>query len=142
MKKIAGESEINLYGWILLAIVFLLGIGIGVAASAQDAQSLAPVDPALSPRQTSRLTIEWAEVSDIKKLEDKAIEILRRTGAVTGERMTLQEARAYVRLGEDGQPNANGWTNIAVCLELVATDRLRGIVQAKVERVQIERVTP
>ena len=114
--------------------VILFGMLISHAAG-QDSH------PAFGAKQTSALTIE-TNTADIPKLEEKAIEILRRVGTVTGETMTLTEARAKVRVDANGSPDAKGRTDVARCVEIVVTDRLRGIVQTRVERVTVANTHP
>jgi hypothetical protein len=77
---------------------------------------------------TSVVTVEY-EVPDVPKLEAKAVEILRRVGTVTGEFVTLAQARAITRPG--------GVVDVARCWEIVSTDRLRGVVQARVTGVRV-----
>lgn len=79
-------------------------------------------------KATSVVTVEY-EVPDVPKLEAKAVEILRRVGTVTGETMTLVEARAITRPG--------GVVDVARCWEIVSMDRLRGMAQAKVIAVTV-----
>ena len=114
--------------------VILLGILISHAAG-QDSH------PAFGAKQTSVLTVE-TDTADIPKLEAKAIEILRRVGTVTGETMTLAEARAKVRVDANGNPDSKGRTDVARCVEIVVTDRLRGIVQTRVEGVTVANQHP
>lgn len=102
----------------IAAAFVLLGLAMFAAtvASAQD-------HPAFGTHHVSQLIVT-SDVPDVPKLEAKAVEILRRVGTVTGETMTLAEARAKVRI--------DGKTDVARCLEIVIIDRLRGIAQARV----------
>lgn len=122
------------------AAVVLLFIALAMLMWARDANSQETVPepavaehPAFGARHVSHLTVR-SNVADIPKLEAKAVEILRRPGTVTGERMTLPEARAVVRV--------DGKTDVARCLEIVITDRLRGIVQADVSGVRLANEHP
>lgn len=118
-------------GLILATALFAV---FSLAAPAQD-------HPAFDPKQTSVLTV-YTETPDIPKLEAKAIEILRRVGTVTGETMTLAEARSKVRIDAAGNPDPGGRTDVARCIEIVITDRLRGIVQARVTGVRVANEHP
>lgn len=97
--------------------------------------------PAFGTHHVSQLTVT-SDVPDVPKLEAKAIEILRRVGTVTGETMTLAEARSKVRIDAAGNPNPGGRTDVARCIEIVITDRLRGIVQARVTGVRVANEHP
>jgi|SRR5688572_14223152 len=122
--------------WIICASLAIGMLGVAIRhAAGQEAH------PAFGPKQTSALTVETDTV-DIPKLEAKAIEILRRVGTVTGETMTLAEARAKVRLDANGNPDAKGRTDVARCVEIVVTDRLLGIAQTRVVGVRVENQHP
>jgi hypothetical protein len=100
-----------------------------------------PDHPAFVSTQTLHLTVQ-AEVDDIPKLEAKAIAILRQVGTVTGETMTLEQARAKVRVDAQGNPDPKGRTDVARCLEYVIPNWLKGIAQASVVASRIEAPHP
>jgi|GEM_PF-6508002 len=96
---------------IQLAIAATLTILSAVVASQEE-------HPAFGTQHTSTLVVE-SQVSDIVKLEAKAVDVLR---AKYG--LTLDEARAKVRV--------DGKTDVARCLEYVIINALAGIAQAEV----------
>lgn len=112
--------------WITIGVIATCVLSsVALVALAQE-----PVEPA---KYTSNFAVEYElTAAQVKKLEAKAIEIIRRKGTVTGEQATRAEALAIVR--------PNGVTDVAVCFEYVSTDRLFGIAQATVRGVQIQRI--
>lgn len=125
----SNRAAIEFAGAVVLAVITMAMIVND--ARGQATQPEAP-HPAFGPVHTSQLTVE-SEIEDTpagrKRLEDKAIAILRVTGTVTGERMTLAEARAVTRV--DGQ------VNVARCKEIVITNALRSIAQMRVTGVRV-----
>lgn len=121
-------GRLSLRNWQVAAVaLILLLIGMLMApASAQE-----PDHPAFGTQHTSTLIVT-SEVTDIPKLETKAIDVLRQVGTVTGETMTLEEARAKVRIDASGNPDPKGRTDVARCLEIVISNWLKGIAQANV----------
>jgi hypothetical protein len=130
----AKTKQVDLIAYCLAAAMAL--VLLAKCALAQDADH-----PAFARFQISTLVVE-SDTADIPKLEAKAVEILRRPGTVTGEQMTLTEARAQVRLDANGKPDPRGRTDVARCIEIVITDRLRGIVQARVSGVRVASEHP
>lgn len=123
-----GPSLMRLAIGVLCAVIAL---AYGLSAYGQDA----PVEPPPATKYTSTFGVEFELTpAQLIKLEAKAISIIRRKGAVSGEQATLAEARAITR--------PNGIIDAQVCWEYVSTDRLRGIVQATVTGVRIQRPEP
>lgn len=112
------DLDLTLKGWraaTVIIVVLLAGLLIGYAAAADE--------------YVSRVTVTTDAVN-LAKVEAKAIEILRRVGTVTGEAMTLAQARAYIK--------PEGVLNVRLCLDLIVIDRLRGIAQARVVGTRVE----
>ena len=95
-------------------------------AMAQEAEH-----PAFGLKHRTYISVE-SEVLDAKKLESKAISILRKKGTLTGEPLTIDEARAKVRVDTQGKPDAKGRTDLARCLEIVFAAGLQGTANVKV----------
>lgn len=119
--------------WITIAIVAtFVCASVAAIAVAQE-----PEHPAFGSSHVSTLEVE-SDIDDTpaarKRLEDKAIAILREPGTVTGEKMTLAEARAITRI--------DGRVNVARCKEIVITKALRVIVQMRVTGVRVGNPNP
>src|SRR5688572_19446629 len=112
------EFELGTWGCILaVVLIFLLGMIAGAkVASAEE-------HPAFGSKHTSTLILE-IEVTDIPKLEAKAIEILR-----TKHGQTLEEARAAVRI--------DGKTDVARCIEFVTINAVQSIAQYTATNVAV-----
>ena len=84
--------------------------------------------PAFGQHHLTNVRVE-SSVPDIKKLEDKAVTILREKYG-----LTLEEARAKVRI--------EGKTDVALCLEFVFINALVAVAQAEVSVVTVENAHP
>lgn len=115
-------------GVIVLCLALLL---LGFCAGKAYGQEVE--HPAFGARHVTQLSVT-SDVPDIAKLEGRAIDILRKPGTVTGEVMTLEEARAVVRI--------DGKTDVARCPEVIYAYQLRIVTQAVIDVARISNEHP
>lgn len=116
-----------------LMVLFTISMG-GLVVIAQTTAPV-PGAGAFSSEGSAEYSIHYT-VSDVPKLEAKAIAILRAPpdAGGTGTPLTLAEAQARVRVG--------GRTDVARCIEFVVFDRMKGIVQAHIDAQTIHQEHP